>query len=121
MDSRIYQQASAFGCRIMKAYDYLTEEKHEFEISKQLKRSGTSIAANLAEAKYAQSKADWVNKVSIALKEANETHHWLELLHDSSLIDDRAYTSIIKDCNSLVFKLSSMIRTAKLNMLNNSK
>lgn len=121
MESQLYNDAYAFAKRCMKAYVFLSEEKHEFDISKQLKRSGTSLSANLAEAKYAQSKADWVNKVSIALKEANETHHWLELLHDSSFIDDKAYSSIIKDCNSLLFKLSSMIRTAKLNMLNNSK
>ena len=121
MDSRIYQEACAFSCRIMKSYTYLTVEKHEFEISKQLKRSGTSIAANLAEAKYAQSRLDWINKVSISLKEANESHHWLELLHNSGFIDDRTYSSIIKDCNSLVYKLSSMIRTAKLNLSNNCK
>lgn len=116
MESRIYNEAYAFGLRIVKAYAYLTETKHEYEISGQLKRSGTSIGANLAEAKYAQSRADWIHKLSIALKEANETRHWLHLLHDCGHIDDRAFSSIIADCNSIVFKLSSMIRTAKTNL-----
>ena len=116
MESRIYKEAYAFGNRIVKAHAYLVGEKREYEISTQLKRSGTSIGANLAEAKYAQSKADWINKVSIALKEANETHHWLELLHDNGFIDDRAYSSIIADCNSLIFKLASMVRTGRKNM-----
>ena len=116
MESRIYKEAYAFGNRIVKAHAYWVETKHEYEISSQVKRSGTSIAANLAEAKYAQSKADWIHKLSIALKEANETHHWLVLLHDNGFIDDRTHASIIADCNSIIFKLSSMIRTAKNNL-----
>ncbi|MBP5345313.1 MAG: four helix bundle protein [Bacteroidales bacterium] len=115
MESQLYKDAYAFAKRCMKAYVFLSEEKHEFEISKQLKRSGTSLSANLAEAKYAQSKADWINKVSIALKEANESKNWINLLHDSELIDDKVYQSIMNDCVSLIIRLSNSVQTAKRN------
>ena len=115
MESQLYKDAYVFAKRCMKAYVFLSEEKHEFEISKQLKRSGTSLSANLAEAKYAQSKADWINKVSIALKEANESKNWINLLHDSELIDDKVYQSIMNDCVSLIIRLSNSVQTAKRN------
>lgn len=116
MESQLYNDAYAFAKRCMKAYVFLSEEKHEFDISKQLKRSGTSLSANLAEAKYAQSKADWINKVSIALKEANESKNWINLLHDSELIDDKVYQSIMNDCVSLIIRLSNSVQTAKRNL-----
>ncbi|MCR5393779.1 MAG: four helix bundle protein [Bacteroidales bacterium] len=113
MESPLYKDAYAFSIRCMKAYDYLTEQKHEFEVSRQLKRSGTSISANISEAHYAQSKADWINKMSIALKEANESKYWINLLHDSDLIDDKVYQSIMNDCVSLIVRLSNSVKTAK--------
>ena len=81
----------ALALRIVKAYKYLKEEKQEYVMSKQLLRSGTSIGAQVREAKFAQSRADFVSKLSIALKEANETLYWLELLHDSGFIEDEAF------------------------------
>lgn len=115
MESQIYKEAYAFSVRVMKAYAYLTEEKHEFEIAKQFKRSGTSISANCAEAQYAQSRADWISKLSIALKEANETKNWINLLHDSGFFEDAPYKSIQNDCISIIVKLSAIIRSAKKN------
>lgn len=70
-----------FALRMIKLYKYLLEEKHEYIMSKQVYRSGTSIGANIAESRNAQSTADFINKLSIALKEADETEYWLELLH----------------------------------------
>jgi len=113
MESQIYKEAYSFASRIMKAYTYLTEEKHEFEISKQLKRSGTSISANCAEAHYAQSRADFRSKMSIALKEANESQNWINLLHDNGYIDDKTYKSIHNDVVSLIIKLSRIVKNTQ--------
>lgn len=112
MESQIYKEAYAFANRIMKAYVYLTEQKHEYEISKQLKRSGTSISANCAEAHYAQSKADFKSKMSIALKEANESQNWINLLHDNGYIDDITYKSIHNDVVSLIIKLAKIVKNS---------
>ncbi len=79
-DSEIYNKAYKFALRIIKLNAYLTEEKKEFVISKQILRSGTAIGALISEAKYAQSRADFLNKNNVALKEANETRYWLSLL-----------------------------------------
>ena len=118
MKSPLYKDAYAFSKRCMKAYDYLTEQKHEHEVSRQLKRSGTSVSANISEAHYAQSKADWINKMSIALKEANESRYWIDILHDSGLIEDNVYRSILNDCVSLIIRLSNSVQTAKRNLKN---
>lgn len=115
MESQLYKDAYAFASRCMKAYAYLSEQKHELDISRQLKRSGTSISANIAEARYAQSKADWINKMSIALKEANESKNWINLLHDNGFLDETLYRSIFNDCVSLIIRLSNSVRTAKQN------
>ena len=77
----ISKLSKRFALRIIKLYKFLLEEKHEYIMSKQVYRSGTSIGANIAESRNAQSKADFINKLSIALKEADETKYWLELLH----------------------------------------
>ena len=82
----ILDKSKAFAVRIIKFYQYLCDEKKEFVLSKQLLRSGTSIGANARESKNAQSKADFINKLSIALKEANETLYWLELFLESPLL-----------------------------------
>ena len=86
-----------FALRIVKLYNYLIDEKREFVMSKQVYRSGTSIGANIAESKAAQSDADFISKLSIALKEAFETKYWLLLLHESETIDDAEYDSIDND------------------------
>mmetsp|Transcript_22602 Transcript_22602/g.10893 ORF Transcript_22602/g.10893 Transcript_22602/m.10893 type:complete len:108 (+) Transcript_22602:181-504(+) len=95
-ESIVYKKSFIFAKRILKLYKYLTKEKREFILSKQLLRSGTSIGANLKEAEFAQSDKDFINKMSIALKEAAETEYWLKLLEDDFLQKDKMLISIIK-------------------------
>ena len=104
-----------FALRIVKAYKYLTRQQSEFVLSRQMLRSGTSIGAMMREAKYAQSRADFVGKVSIALKEANETLYWIELLHDSEYIDDKTFESIHNEADEITSILASIVKTTKEN------
>ena len=99
-----------FALRIIKLYKYLIEEKNEHVVSKQVYRSGTSIGANIAESKTAQSDADFISKLSIALKEANETKYWLVLLHESETISDEEYKSIENDINTIIGSLIIIIK-----------
>ena len=103
----------AFALRIVNAYKYLTKEKSEFVMSKQLLKSGTAIGALVFEAEYAQSTSDFINKMSISIKEANETKYWLILLNKSEFIENDVFTSIIDDCNELLKILTSSINTSK--------
>ena len=102
-----------FAIRIIKCYKFLSEQKHETVISKQLLRCGTSIGANTRESKNAQSRLDFLNKLNIALKEADETEYWLDLLHETKYIDDSQYKSINDDCAELCRLLTSIIRKLK--------
>ena len=104
-----------FALRIVKLYQYLVSDKKEFVLSKQLLRSGTSIGANIRESEHAESKADFIHKLSISLKEANETEYWLELLHRANYFDEEAYKSLMSDCMELLKLLTSIIKTAKRN------
>ena len=115
MDNIIDQKSKAFAVRIVKFTRYLQEEKKEFVLSKQILRSGTSIGANTRERKNAQSKADFVNKLSIALKEADETAYWLELLVESEIIDQQQFDSMHNDLKEVIALLTSSIKTAKNN------
>lgn len=108
-------KSEEFSLRIIKLYKYLQDEKREFVRSKQLLRSGTSIGANLHEAIYAQSTADFVSKYHISLKEASETAYWLRLPHKSQLLTDEEYKSIIKDCDVLIRLLTSSLKTIEQN------
>ncbi len=94
-------------------YKYLCEEKKEYVLSKQVLRSGTSIGANIAEAFYAQSDADFIAKLYISRKEAGETIYWIELLQESSIIDARHAKSMYEDCEELLKLLTSSIKTMK--------
>ena len=108
-------KSKAFALRIIKLYQCLRGTK-ESVLSKQILRSGTSIGANIAEGKYAQSKDDFINKNSIALKEASETLYWLELLHETGFIPDSdSYQSLYTDCEELICILVASIKTAKAN------
>ena len=98
----IFRLSKSFALRAIKLYKYLIEEKHEYIMAKQVYRSGTSIGANIAESRNAQSKADFINKLSIALKEADETMYWLELLHESENIDDKQFESMANDLNVII-------------------
>lgn len=117
--SIVQEKADAFAVRVVKAYKYITNEKREYVMSKQLYRSGTSVQANIAEAQYAQSHKDFINKMSIALKEANESRRWIGLLHKTEYINDREYKSIYGDVNEIVMILISIIRKGKNNNGNN--
>ncbi len=104
----------AFSLRIVKLYQYLTETHREYILSKQLLRSGTAIGALVREAKYAQSKADFLHhKLTIALKEANETDYWIELLYQSKYLNDKMYQSIQPDIDSLLSLLIASTKTIK--------
>ena len=102
-----------FALRIIKLYKYLTADKGEYVMSKQVYRSGTSIGANIAESKGAQSDADFINKLSIALKEALETKYWLLLLHESGTIDDSEYDSVENDVKTIIGTLTNIIKKKK--------
>ncbi len=111
----IYEKSFAFALRVVRLYQYLCDEKHEYVMSKQLLRSGTAIGALVREAEHAESRADFIHKLSIALKEANETQYWLELLHRSDYIAPNGYASIHQDSNELIKLLASIIKTTKSN------
>jgi four helix bundle protein len=109
----VRDKSFAFALRIVKLAKYLQGEKKEFVLSKQVLRSGTAIGALVREAEHAQSKADFVSKMSIALKEANETEYWIELLHQSEYIDTSQYQSIHPNSVELIKLLVSIVKTSK--------
>ena len=111
----IASKSYTFALRIIKLYKYLITEKKEYVLSKQVLRSGTSIGALVKEAEHAQSKADFVHKMNIALKEANETEYWLMLLKDSEYIDEKNFNSIYPDSVELIKILVSIVKTSRLN------
>lgn len=111
--SILKDKSKEFALRVIRLYKYLCEEKKEYILSKQLLRSGTSIGANIAEAFYGQSEADFVSKLSIAQKEAGETMYWLELLHESEYLKQNEYDSIYSDSEELIKLLTSSIKTVK--------
>ena len=102
-----------FALRVVKLSRFLAEEKKEFVLSKQILRSGTSIGANVEESKQAQSKADFIHKLSIANEEAFETNYWLRLLRDSELINVKLAESLLIDCEELQKILVASIKTSK--------
>ena len=112
-ESILKNKSQAFALRIIKMYKYLCDEQKEYVLSKQVLRSGTSIGANIAEAFYAQSEADFIAKLHISRKEAGETIYWIELLRDASYLDNHKSASILKDCEELMKLLTSSIKTIK--------
>ena len=113
MQNIIETKSFDFAVRIVKLYQYITNEKKEFVLSKQLLRSGTSIGANVTEAERAQSQADFYAKMSIALKEANETDYWLRLLYQTDYLNENEYNSISKNINEIIALLVSITKTVK--------
>jgi four helix bundle protein len=105
----------AFALRVVKLYKHLSITNSEYVLSKQVLRSGTSIGANITEANRAQSKLDFVHKLSIALKEADETEYWLNLLRDSDYITPSQAEALLTDCAELQRMLIASIKTAKRN------
>lgn len=96
-DNVVKSKSFALALRIVKLSRFLQVDKKEYVLSKQVLRSGTAVGALIREAEHAESKADFIHKMSIALKEANETLYWLELLHQSELLESSAYQSILSD------------------------
>ena len=111
----VVQKSKAFAIRIIRLYQHLTTEKKEFILSKQVIRSGTSIGANIRESVRAQSTADFQSKMQIALKEADETEYWLELLTETEYISDKAANSLLQDCRELIRMITAIVRTSKEN------
>jgi four helix bundle protein len=106
----IVRKSFAFSVRIVNLNKYLSQEKKEYVISKQIYKSGTSIGANVAEAQRAQSTSDFVSKMKIALKEASETQYWLQLLHDTKYITDKEFTSIHNDLVEILKILTAICK-----------
>ncbi|MCL2177553.1 MAG: four helix bundle protein [Firmicutes bacterium] len=113
MEGIIYKKSFDFAVRIYRLYKYLKDDRKELEIASQLLRCGTSIGANVSEAKNAPSKKDFKNKMNIALKEARETEFWLRLLNEVGLLKDLQYESIIIDCSELIKILVSIIKSSQ--------
>ena len=110
-DNVIVDKSKAFALRIIKLYKYLTDEKREYILSKQVLKSGTSIGANVKEAIKGQSKPDFYAKMNIALKETSETEYWLELLYESGYITHHSFESIYKDCKEILKILTAITKT----------
>ena len=102
-----------FALRIVNVYKYLCDVKNEYVMSKQLLRCGTSIGANIAESEHAQSTADFISKLYIALKEANETKYWLILLSKAEYLNEKEYESLIKDLRIIIVTLVNTIKKTK--------
>ena len=113
MNNAIEEKSFHFAVRIVKLCKYLQEEKKEYIRSKQLMRSGTSIGANITESQQAQSRADFLSKLNIALKEAVETNYWLRLLQATGYLSDTEYASVISDCKELEKLLTAIIKTTR--------
>ena len=114
--SELLEDAKAFALRIVRLAAFLIEKKKDYVLSRQILRAGTSIGANIAEAAYAQTKPDFVTKMTTALKEASETEYWLDLLNRGEFIDDRQFKSMDDAVRSLLAHLSASVMTAKRNM-----
>ncbi len=111
----VKDKSYVFALKIIQIFKVLNKEQKEFILSKQLIRSGTAIGALIMESEHAQSKADFVNKLNIALKEANETVYWLRLLIDSGYLGRESADLLIEDCKELIRLLASIVKTMKDN------
>ena len=109
-----------FSCRIIRLFQYLTEDSQykEYTMSKQVYRSGTSIGANVTEAQHAQSDADFLSKMSIAYKEADESKYWINLLHDNGYMNDTQFESLNKDMIRIIKLLTSITKKTKERIAN---
>lgn len=111
----VQQKSYAFALRMVKLFRFLVEQRREFVLSRQMLRSGTSIGANVEEAIGGYSGRDFAAKMSIAYKEARETHYWLRLLRDSGYLGEVEFTSVAADCEELLRLTGSILKTIKRN------
>ena len=116
--SILREKSYVFAIRIVKLHKYLNDKFHIYKLSEQILKSGTAIGALVREAEFAQSKADFINKVSIGLKEANETDFWLNLLKDTDYLEEKLFLSLEADVKELIRLSVSSIKTAKKNQDN---
>ena len=112
-ESVIKNKSFCFAIRIVKLYQYLTNDKKEYVLSKQLLRSGTSVGAMIYEAEYAESTPDFIHKLNIAQKETNETLYWLELLKETDYLSETEFNSINTDAVEVIKLITSIIKTTK--------
>jgi len=117
-DNVVLEKSYALALRMVKLYGYLTEEKREFVLSKQILRSGTSIGANMEEAVGAQSEKDFLSKISIGYKEARETKYWLRLLNDSGYLEEEQAQSLFMDIEEMLKLLGSIQKTMRQKIRN---
>ena len=115
-ESILSTKSFAFALRIIKLYQFIVEDRREFVLSKQVLRSGTSVGANVEESIHAQSKMDFIHKLSIAQKEASETNYWLRLLKESGYLEEKLACSLLGDCDELQRMLAASVKTAKSNL-----
>ncbi len=117
-NASIHELSYDFGCRITRLFQYLTEDAayKEYIQSKQLYRSGTSVGANIRESKHAQSDADFLSKMSIAYKEADESNFWLNLLHDNGYLNDDQFDSLNQDLTRILKILTSIVKTMRIKL-----
>lgn len=113
MENPLKEKSYAFALKIIERYKVLKDDRNEFILSKQLLRAGTSIGANVEEAIGAQSKKDFLSKISIAYKEARELHYWLRLLCDSNLIEPKIAKELIQDVDELLRLMGAIISSTK--------
>ena len=114
-ESVLHRKSKAYAGRIIKMVRHLSRDRSLRSLHDQVLRSGTSIYSNILESEFAQSPADFANKLSISLKEANETIGWLELLYEDGSIDEKSYDSMRKECEELLALLISSIKTTNIN------
>lgn len=114
--STVAEKSKVFAIRIIRFAQMLRNKKREYTLSKQILRAGTSIGANIRESKNAQSDLDFISKLSIALKEADETAYWLELLIGSELIERPVFDELYKEVNELIYMLTAIIKTKKAHL-----
>ena len=121
MEGAVQKKSQSFAARVSNARDYLRDEKHEYTMSEQLFRCGTSVGALVSEAKYAESKADFIHKLKIALKEANEAKYWLKLLYKTKYLNQPTFSSLYADNTEILKLLISIINTTRKNLQNEAK
>ena len=114
-DNIIENKSFQFAIRMVNLYKHLTLEKKEYIMSKQLLRCGTSVGANVAEGERGQTKADFYYKMSIALKEANETYYWLRLLHETNYLSEKEFVSLETDLKEIIALLIAICKTTQEN------
>lgn len=114
MSKTLLQEKSLnFAVRCVNLYKHLVANQQEYVLSKQMLRSGTSVGANISESRNAQSDVDFISKLSIALKEADETHYWFELMFRTGYISEQEFESMDADVNELIAMLTTLIKKRK--------